>query len=391
MKNEHDIFNTLKTKTLSQSERTRMRAHLDTYRATNPISGGAVPERARSPFNLFDFSRPLPAFAALLILVLSSGGVVYAGEGAVPGDLLYSVKVNVTEPVRVALARDEAVRADLEAWRALRRLEEAQALAVRDTLSPDRKERLEENFDAHATRVEDRVNRIAENDPVQAYELAGRFEASLAAHAAILASLDTDETKGVVEHVNRRLTRIVEKRALVSLSFGEGPSHDNGRADDNARSLKFAAPVEVSTFSLMQASEVSDTAAPKLDSTSAEFSLSAPVPANPLLEHATSRAYERAEDVLENTKELYEKNERNLSERDRARVLNQLTRAETSFETGRALFKEGQNREALSEFERVLYHMEALSVFLTYDTSKTSPPTRERILELTENDERDEE
>ncbi len=388
MNNEHDIFNTLKTKTLSPSERVHMRAHLDAYRAAHPVSNtSATTGRVRSPFNLFDFSRPLPAFASLLILVLSSGGVVYAGEGAVPGDLLYGVKVNVTEPVRVALAKDEGVRADLEAWRALRRLEEAQTLAVRDSLSFERKERLEENFDAHATRVEERVERIAESDPVQAYELAGRFEASLAAHAAILASLDTDDTEDVVDRINSRLTRIVEKRALATLSFADttsSASADNTVEMSSARSLKSAAPVEVSSFSLMQAREVAD--APALENTSAGVAVTPP---NPTLEKAVERARERAENIIKNATELYEENEKSLSSRDRERVVNQIARAHTSFEAGETLYEQGRNREALSEFERVLYAMEALSVFLTYDTSKTSPPVRERVLELVEINERD--
>ena len=65
--------------------------------------------------------------AALLVVLLTGGGVVYAPGGALPGDSLYPVKTTV-EAVRLAVAPSEAQAVALRLEFADRRLEEVDAL-----------------------------------------------------------------------------------------------------------------------------------------------------------------------------------------------------------------------------------------------------------------------
>lgn len=98
--------------------------------------------------SFWNFMRQPFAYATigLLILAMTGGGMAYASEGTVPGDLLYSIKVSVTEPIRDALATKLEVRAEWEATKAIRRIDEAEKLASKNKLTPDHRAEIEKRF-----------------------------------------------------------------------------------------------------------------------------------------------------------------------------------------------------------------------------------------------------
>jgi hypothetical protein len=117
--------------TLSALERERMRTLLSEYAAFKPVR----PPAHASPLRTL---RMHPVFAgafALLLLITSGGGAAYAAEGSLPGDLLYPVKVDVTEPVVTALTPRGKAQITWRLAIARRRLAEAHALAVAGRLA----------------------------------------------------------------------------------------------------------------------------------------------------------------------------------------------------------------------------------------------------------------
>ncbi|MEK7613617.1 MAG: DUF5667 domain-containing protein [Patescibacteria group bacterium] len=378
MKNEQDILNTLKNVTLTAEERSLLHTRLGEYRALKPLPENVtLPGRMRSPFSVFDFGRSMPALASFFILVFVGGGVAQAAERAVPGDLLYPVKTAVNEEVRVAFAGSPEAQADVEAWRAERRLEEAQQLAVKESLTEERKDRLEENFDAHALRVEERIALISENDPVLATELASRFEASLTAHEAILASLETEKTESVKEKVRSRLAKIGEAKRYASVSLRKSSDDSpNTRMFAAEVSLKTAAPeVEVAQFSLMAETDSED-----------DVSASATLPPTEDTTRyaaAAERMRSAAKDALEKTGKIYQEKRAVLSSEQQRRVELQLATARDRFSEAERMLQDGFSSEAFFEFERVLFSMNTLNVLLNNDTSRIDPP-RLRIIEIEE-------
>lgn len=84
----------------------------------------ATPRERRPFFRWFAPSAVASAMAATLL----GGGIAWAAEGTVPGDLLYPVKVRVTEPIIAGLSVTPARRAQWDVRRIERRLTEAAAL-----------------------------------------------------------------------------------------------------------------------------------------------------------------------------------------------------------------------------------------------------------------------
>ena len=85
---------------------------------------GAMPakhlKRIPSPFQtqwhtFFVSTRIRAASIAILIFILATGGVTFAAESALPGDILYPVKIQVNENVaRVIKSASPAAKAEFE-------------------------------------------------------------------------------------------------------------------------------------------------------------------------------------------------------------------------------------------------------------------------------------
>lgn len=132
----------------------------------------------------------MPAFLIAAIVALLGGGTSVAAENALPGEALYAMKTEVNERVVSALSFGKDAKAEWEARRAERRLEEVATLANEGELKTDVSVRIRANFKAHADRVQARVEALtAAGDTDKAADLASRFEGSLRAHDRILERL----------------------------------------------------------------------------------------------------------------------------------------------------------------------------------------------------------
>jgi|GEM_PF-5036954 len=130
-----------------------MKAIMDTTPV--PIS---VSYEKRNLFSYFAYSRY--ALAGLVMFVLSGVGVISAAEGAAPGDILYPVKVGITEPMRDVLAVSAEAKAEWESKKTERRLKEAETLALRGELDEPRRIALQAQFERHSDKFNSAVAAI---------------------------------------------------------------------------------------------------------------------------------------------------------------------------------------------------------------------------------------
>ena len=171
---------------LTSVEKSAMRAAV--FGAASPV------QTAPSPYFFFSYQFRM-VMAGFLVFVLAGAGTVSAAAGgALPGDLLYPVKINVNESVKIALASTPASRAQVHAELADARVEEAQALAAQGRLDTAATAKLSDNFDEHAKHAQDLVQSIAESDPGSAVEITTELDSALAANGAVLRSLGDKST-----------------------------------------------------------------------------------------------------------------------------------------------------------------------------------------------------
>lgn len=127
-----------------------MRTELSAYAQLHAVLPASQPASLPS-FNFSFFkSRGFFAGALSLVLIVATGGqAAFASEKALPGDILYPVKVTVAEPLALALAPAGEVKAELSTRFAGRRIEEAAKLSELGTLTNERAEELAVRFEAH--------------------------------------------------------------------------------------------------------------------------------------------------------------------------------------------------------------------------------------------------
>lgn len=196
----------------------------------------------------FTLARLVPALA---IVLLVGAGTASAAQSALPGDLLYPVKVSVSEPLQGAFVVTASEKARFHASLAERRLEEAQTLAARGTLDASAAEVVETNFDIQANQVEERLVALEESDPASAAEIKVTFASTLETRAALLARSSAESANEEVKErsahiVNRLLARVVKKGSgSVAIATTRSMATSN-QADTEAgvEIMAFSAPAE---------------------------------------------------------------------------------------------------------------------------------------------------
>lgn len=189
-------FGDLEAIALSKEEHSAMRRALVSYMERTRASRAepVTQERFDPREYVRDFVRivlPRTAVLACAFLVVSTG-VAFAAEGSIPGDWLYPLKVDVFERVRGRFIFTPEERAQWEATRAMRRLEEAEWLAAHQDLTDETWLQLHGNFVQHVVEAEYYIGQLADRGKrAAAADLSADLDAQLQAHRSVLQAIST--------------------------------------------------------------------------------------------------------------------------------------------------------------------------------------------------------
>lgn len=147
----------------------------------------------RSWLYLFNFKKPMPIIATILIALMLGGGVSAAAEKSLPGDLLYPVKIYANEEVRSAASLTKTAKASWDVELAERRLDEAAKLAVLNKLDTKTRADLDARFNENAKSANLRLTELsAEGKIATAADIASHFEGVLRARAKIFGDVQIE-------------------------------------------------------------------------------------------------------------------------------------------------------------------------------------------------------
>ena len=203
---------------MQESRREKMRADLAEYARMRPLR--VASRTQKSQHSWFSFTlHPMPVMAVLLVVALGSGsaGAASLAQNALPGDLLYPIKVNVNEEVRAAFATTPAAKAEVAIARAETRIQEIETLEERGAIDTKTREEVDARLDAQVRTAEEK-------------------------------SLETDDDNGERGARENRLVALLRKHEtlLVGAEIGGASEPD----------------VSVSTLIALDASNETDTSAP---------------------------------------------------------------------------------------------------------------------------------
>lgn len=166
----------------------------------------------------------------IILLLLIGGGVSVTAENAVPGDMLYPVKVKVNEEVRAQLSVSAEAKADWEVKRAERRFEEVEKLATDGRLTAEITAEIEERFNAHVAAFDASATEVStEGNIAGAAEARSGLETALRVHEEILSHITVTNSQAsaamgaFITNVRAKLSAQAQARAKAEASvFASG-------------------------------------------------------------------------------------------------------------------------------------------------------------------------
>ena len=193
---------------LNSSEKEKMRDFVISYARRNT---------KRQTFSIFSVLRSVPAILSFVI-IFGGIGISFAAERALPGDILYPVKVGVNEEARGLVAISDEKKVKWLATVAERRIEETEMLVKENRFDSASKEKIEKNFGENTKKLEEKLRSIAEkNDSERAEEVSRNLEDALERHEEVLKELSEERSESR-EEINSVLGNVKSFRESIKQS-----------------------------------------------------------------------------------------------------------------------------------------------------------------------------
>lgn len=335
---------------LGKKNKALMRERLVAYMEHKPIRTHTR-SAVRSPLPFFTFFRAhhySGALAVALLATVSTFGVSSAADDALPGDLLYPVKVNINEEIKTVLLSSEEELL-WEGERAELRLEEASQLAAEGRLDTELQEEVSKLFAEHTEAVTEKMHAIESTDPALAVEVSSGLEAAFGAHEVVLARLIVEQEDGAGTDGARGLVEQVRTAALEAEKTREDAEQIFNAVDEGVGTDV----TEETPDGVTEATSSDDT--PKTESAN-------------MRERAVYRAQERVMESLARARALVAELD---PESDIAKqAMSQIAAGEALMASGTAFLSEhelgdayGHYRRADMIFEKVARLLEAMNLF----------------------------
>ncbi len=183
------IINTAKNIRLSEIKKASIRAHVEEFIALTPIR---QPQQSplRSPFYFSRFTMlHMTKVLSLVLIVLVTGGstMTLASEKTLPGDVFYTVKVNIKEPLEAKLARTPEAKLEFKTKQVEKRLTEAQILLQKNDTTPSKHKEVEDRVEQKIEEISEGIATLqAEGDVATILATTSKLEPVLQAHKEAL-------------------------------------------------------------------------------------------------------------------------------------------------------------------------------------------------------------
>lgn len=171
-------------------------------------------EHPRFCYGRFGLLLRVAASGAVGVLLVGVG-ISYAAENALPGNVLYAVKVEVNERLWTWVAVSQEAQAEWSVVRTTRRLEELEQLAttggLNDTLREEITSRLEQNTEA----ANKAIVSLKKDKISAAADTSSRLESSLRVHERMLVQV-AEERADISSQIHVILDTVRKKAESVS-------------------------------------------------------------------------------------------------------------------------------------------------------------------------------
>jgi hypothetical protein len=228
------LFAKIKKENLEPDEKSKILYSLKTFVAENPAHG------IRSPFYKAWFVLRQRTFAipvAILLILILTGGTVFAANNSLPGDMLYSIK-KLNENIQSSVALGPEAKAVVEASHAISRLTEVEKIVTSNgQLSSSTSQEIQSRFEAQSQQAINNIDQLSSSGQSgDASKIQSDFHKSLSEHERVITELSNSsstrsqtrqELINVVSNIHSQLDRI------SGVDNGQGSTTNSGGIKNN--------------------------------------------------------------------------------------------------------------------------------------------------------------
>lgn len=210
----------IKNLKLTESEKSKMlsviSAHIDN--SSSVLQTNMQRKNFWSEYNWSVFLKTAPSLAFVLLVLVGGSAFVVSSEKSIPGDTLYSVKMNIDEPIQDTVSSFNPVsKIQWEAEKTNRRLDEVQTLSAQGKLSTTTRGEAEVKIQASAQKISDIVDEGSTTEDTKTKENKTKaeefFQATITQHSENL-----DKIKSTLSEEGKNQINLFQKAILKALN-----------------------------------------------------------------------------------------------------------------------------------------------------------------------------
>lgn len=133
--------------------------------------------------------------STFLFMIFVGGSVSVVADNSLPGDPLYSFKVNVNEEIKGAFLKTPQDKLSWEKERIGNRLNEIKTLASTETLTKAKQEKAQQALDVHLAKVSAELATLSEKQPEEALKVTADLEETLKEKKEAIATVVAEKSQ----------------------------------------------------------------------------------------------------------------------------------------------------------------------------------------------------
>lgn len=221
----------IKQMRLNHSEKSALFRRIENRINQNPIYHRPVKSPWYKAVEVFAVSNIGYITAAAFVVCLVGVNTLFAVEKSLPGDSLYSLKVDVIEPLKYTMAIGPVAKANVEVDNVVNRLKEAEALESQGRLSTSSGEDLVSRLETHAKSFDALVSH-SDNISSSTYATINariNFETKIINHSRILDKIEKRSLNYGKKNISKLndVVRVEAEKATESRKKAENSLHES--------------------------------------------------------------------------------------------------------------------------------------------------------------------
>lgn len=202
----NNLIKAIKNEKMTEEEKTSIRFRVETFVNNNPVKSFPSPYLKIMPyFSKFSFANLSKIVGvALLLVIIGVGGLTYASASALPGDLLYPIKINIKEKIEEKLAFTMEEKNTVKYKKIETRFKEVETLIKENKITPEKRAVAEIGIATEKQNIENNLEVMNKEDPEVANLTKTNLEALIQTHQEKIDTL-IEEKSDEVEFIENEL------------------------------------------------------------------------------------------------------------------------------------------------------------------------------------------